>query len=92
MTDEARERAKMRLEEVKGFYSHLGIFLVINVLLVLVNILTSPGQWWFYWVTVFWGIALIFHGSRVFGKGKVFSNEWEEKKIQQYIEEESRKK
>lgn len=65
MADEARERAEKRLGEVKGFYSHLGIFIFINVLLFLVNILTSPGQWWFYWVTIFWGIAVVFHGSHL---------------------------
>lgn len=92
MTDEAREKAKRRVEKVKGFYSHLGIFIVINVLLVLLNVLTTPGYWWFYWVTLFWGIAVIFHGLRVFGREKVFSREWEKKKIQQYMEEEAQKK
>ncbi|MCU0631903.1 MAG: 2TM domain-containing protein [Methanolinea sp.] len=92
MTDESRERAKKRLDEVKGFYSHLSIFLIINVILILINVLTSPGQWWFYWVTIFWGIGLIFHASQVFGKGKILSSEWEEKKIQQYMEEEAKKK
>ena len=92
MADEARERAEKRLGEVKGFYSHLGIFIFINVLLAIVNIITSPGQWWFYWVTIFWGIAVVLHGSRVFGKGRVFPSEWEEKKIRQYMEEEAQKK
>ncbi len=92
MTDDARKRAEKRLDEVKGFYSHLGIFIAINVLLVIINVITSPGQWWFYWVTIFWGIAVIFHGSRVFGRGRVFSADWEEKKIRQYMDEDTQKK
>jgi len=73
-------------------YSHLAVFIVINVMLILVNIFTSPGTWWFYWVTLFWGIGLAFHASLVYGKGKLFSTEWEEKKIQQLIDEEESKK
>ncbi|OPY40387.1 MAG: hypothetical protein A4E42_02147 [Methanoregulaceae archaeon PtaU1.Bin222] len=88
MVDDTRERAKRRVEELKGFYSHLAVFLVINGILILINIVTSPGSWWFYWVTIFWGIGLAFHASSVFGGRRLFSREWEEKKIQQYIDEE----
>lgn len=88
MTDEKYERAKKRVEELKGFYSHLAVFIVINVVLFIINMATSPGNWWFYWVTLFWGIGLAFHAAGVFGRGKIISREWEEKKIQQYIHEE----
>lgn len=88
MVDDTRERAKRRVEELKGFYSHLAVFLVINGILIFINIVTSPGSWWFYWVTIFWGIGLAFHASNVFGGRRLFSREWEEKKIQQYIDEE----
>lgn len=88
MTDEKRERAKKRVDELKGFYSHLAIFILINVILILINLFTSPGIWWFYWVTIFWGIGLIFHAASAFGRGRFFSRDWEEKKIQQYIDEE----
>lgn len=88
MHDEKRDRARERVEQLKGFYSHLAIFIVVNVILILINILTSPGSWWFYWVTLFWGIGLAFHAANVFGRRRMFSKEWEEKKIQQYITEE----
>jgi len=45
MTDEKYERAKKRVEELKGFYSHLTLFLIINAILILINIVTSPGNW-----------------------------------------------
>jgi len=92
MSDDKRDRARKRVEELKSFYSHLAVFIVINVILILVNIFTSPGTWWFYWVTLFWGLGLAFHASLVYGKGKLFSTEWEEKKIQQLIDEEESKK
>lgn len=88
MEDEKYLRAKQRVEELKGFYSHLGIFVLINGFLFIVNLVTSPGNWWFYWVTLFWGIALVYHGARIASSRKVFSREWEERKVRQYMEEE----
>jgi len=88
MDSGSRERAKERVGQLKGFYIHLLIFIVINAVLILINILTSPGNWWFYWVTIFWGIGLAFQAVHVFGRKSVFSREWEENKIRQYIEEE----
>jgi hypothetical protein len=49
----------------------------------------GPGSLWFYWVTVFWGIALLLHASKVFIlKGKFLGEEWEEKKIKEIMEKE----
>jgi len=90
MTDERRERAMQRVGELKGFYSHLSVFLLINLLLVIINYVTSPGYWWFYWVTLAWGVALLFHAAHVFGRGKILTREWEEKKIEQYMNEEGK--
>ncbi|WP_394354489.1 2TM domain-containing protein [Methanothermobacter thermautotrophicus] len=30
------------------------------------NLLSTPGTWWFYWITVFWGIGIIWHAFGVF--------------------------
>lgn len=92
MTDEKYERAKKRVEELKGFYSHLALFIVINAILFLINMVTSPGTYWFYWVTIFWGIGLAFHAAGVFGRGRLFSREWEEKKLQQFMDEDASRK
>ncbi|NYT16831.1 MAG: 2TM domain-containing protein [Methanomicrobiales archaeon] len=85
MEDEAYQRAKSQVEALKGFYSHLGVFIAVNALLFVINYLTSPGFWWFYWVTIFWGFGLLMHGLGVFSHGKIFTKAWEEKKIQEYM-------
>lgn len=41
-------------------------FAVVNVILIALNLLTSPGELWFYWVTVFWGIGLLGHFIKAF--------------------------
>jgi len=60
---------------------------------IVINLVTSPGSLWFYWVTVFWGIAILLHASKVFIlKGKFLGEEWEEKKIKEIMEKEGKPK
>jgi len=86
--DESYERAKKRVEELKGFYGHLIAYIVVNVFLAIVNLLTTPGFWWFLFVTFFWGIGLVAHGLSVFMKRGIFSKDWEDRKINEYMEKE----
>jgi hypothetical protein len=92
MADDAYERAKKRVEEVKGFYSHLITYIVVNVFLAVINLLTYPAFPWFLFVTVFWGIGLVSHGVSVYFKQGFLSKDWEEKKIKEYMEKEEREK
>ncbi len=75
------DRAKEKVRNLKAFYANLISYLVINVVLIIINYVTSPGHWWFYWVTIFWGIAVLIHAVKVFITGNKLSKEWEEKKI-----------
>ena len=93
MNDERYEKAKKRVEELKRFYGNLVTYAVINVILIIINLVTSPGSLWFYWVTIFWGIAILLHASKVFIlKGKFLGEEWEEKKIKEIMEKEGKSK
>jgi hypothetical protein len=49
---ERYERARARVQAIKGFYIHASVFVVINIGLFLINAFTSGlagGVWWFYW-------------------------------------------
>jgi hypothetical protein len=83
--------AKRQVEEIRGFYTHLVVYVVVNLLLFTINMVTSPGGLWFYWVTIFWGVGLVFHALSVFVGGRVFGREWEERKIREYMEREERR-
>jgi len=44
-------------------------------------------------VTIFWGIGVLIHASKVFVlKGKFLGEEWEEKKIREIMEKEGKSK
>lgn len=93
MNDEKYEKAKKRVKEVKDFYSHLLSYAVMNLVLLIINLITSPGSLWFYWVTVFWGIGVLIHASNTFVlKGKFLGEDWEEKKIKKIMEKDENSK
>jgi hypothetical protein len=93
MNDEKHEEAKKRVKELKDFYRSLITYVGVNILLIIINLLTSPEHLWFYWATIFWGFGILLHASKVFFlKGKFLGKDWEEKKIKEMIEKESNSK
>ena len=83
------QEAKKQVEEIKGFYFHLVSYLLVNAVLVVVNLLTSPEYLWFIWPIMGWGVGLIIHGVSVFGG--LWGKSWEERKIKEIMEREKRK-
>lgn len=63
---EAYERAEKAVEARFEFYRHLAIYVAVNVLLVVINLLTSPETLWFIWALLGWGIAIVVHAIQVF--------------------------
>ena len=93
MANEEYKRAQEQVQSLKGFYANLISYAAVNFVLIVVNAITTPGEWWFYWVTIFWGIGLIFHALDVFTlRGKYLSKEWEERKIQEVMDKDRKRK
>lgn len=59
-------RARKRAEAKYGFFVHAAIYATVMVLLVIINVLTSPGAIWFIWPLIGWGFAVALHGMRVY--------------------------
>ncbi|MFN3941220.1 MAG: 2TM domain-containing protein [Flavobacterium sp.] len=90
------ERAQKRVQKIKGFYTHLLIYIVINAFLLSVKIFndfdnTNLSDWQNYNTLFFWGIGLFFHGISVFGFGNFLTKDWEDKKIKEIMEKEKAK-
>ncbi len=90
--EEKYKLAKKRVEEIKGFYGHLFAYIGVNVVLIVINLVTSPFVLWFYWVTAFWGIGVFWHAMGVFVFNKFTGIGWEKKKIEEIMEEMEGKK
>ncbi|UOE38157.1 2TM domain-containing protein [Chryseobacterium oryzae] len=80
----AYQKAATRVKELKGFYGNLTSYCLVISFLAVLNLLTSPEYLWFLWPMLGWGIGIVAHAATTFGIGK----EWEEKKINQLIQEE----
>lgn len=80
--DKAYERAQKRVKEIKGFYGNLISYCIIIPFLVIINLITTPDNIWFFFPMLGWGIGVAAHGMSVFAIGK----NWEEKKIREILE------
>ncbi|MDR1332646.1 MAG: 2TM domain-containing protein [Tannerella sp.] len=87
--NEARQRAERRANELRGFYSHLLTYCIVNAGLFLIDCLTSPGRWWFFWPLLGWGIGLLCHGLGISRCG-LWGEAWKERKIAELMEKEKR--
>ena len=86
----AYKKAKKRAEAKIGFYIHLAVYIAVNIVLITINLLTSPQYIWFKWPLIGWGIGVFFHAMGVFvftGKSAI-----KEKMIEKEIMREAQKK
>jgi plasmid stability protein len=63
----ATRSLKSRRRKLLG--AHAALYAVINALLFTVNFLSTPGEWWFLFSVVFWGLALAAHAAVALGLG-----------------------
>ena len=66
--EELRKMARKRAKAKTGFYIHLIVYIIVNILLVSIWYFTSDssGLPWFVFPLVGWGIALVIHGVVAF--------------------------
>ena len=90
--EEKLKRAKKRVDQLKGFYIHLSIYLVINTFILINIALRNAGsdrEFWSFPTFVtpfFWGIGLAFHALHTFQARPFLGKKWEERMIQKYID------
>jgi len=85
--DYAYQKSAKRVKELKSFYSNLISYCIIIPFLLILNLITSPKQLWFYWPALGWGVGLVAHAMSVFAVGK----EWEERKIREILNKENQR-
>ena len=62
--DAARETWKRRRKQ--QFFHHLRAYCIVNGILFLMNLASSPGEFWVIWPMLGWGIGLAFDASDAF--------------------------
>lgn len=83
--EEIYREARKRVEAKKGFFIHLTVYIIINIMLVLIWAFPGGGGFpWFVFPLGGWGIGILFHFLEAF----VFSRQtdWERKAIEKEVE------
>lgn len=77
----AYQRAKDKVEQLKGFYGNLISYCIVIPVLIIINLQSSNNFQWFWFPMLGWGMGLTFHALETFGYGK----SWEERKINELM-------
>lgn len=95
MEDARRERALKRVSQLKKFYSHLSVYIIINLIIFSIKAyyldffnngdIGNWLQWHIISTPLIWGIFLLVHAIKVFSP---FPRNWEKRQIQKYIDRE----
>jgi hypothetical protein len=56
---EIYQRAKRRVGQLRGFYVHATVYVLVNALLITINLLASRDHIWFFYPLLGWGIGLL---------------------------------
>lgn len=98
--EERYKRAKKRVKEIQGFYWHLFWYVAVNLFITfggsIRNILNGDSIEFMHFnlgtfsIWFFWGIGLVAHWLHVFGKNIIFSKEWEDRKVKEYMDADNR--
>ncbi len=81
---ETYQKAKKRVEAKTIFYIHLVVYVGVNILLVVINLITSSQYFWFQWPLIGWGLGLFFHAlvAFAFTKGSSIKERMIQKEMQ----------
>jgi transcriptional regulator with XRE-family HTH domain len=74
-----------QVKEIKGFYSHLIIYLCCVGSTFVINFLTTPELIWAWWSAIGWGMGIVLHGLSVFEITSLFSADWEKKQVEKRL-------
>ena len=86
--DDSYVRARKHVEELKEFYYSLISYFVVIPFLIFVNYWTSWHYQWFWWPMLGWGIGLAFQAYKVYVNDGVLGRNWEQRKIDEFMQEE----
>jgi hypothetical protein len=78
------KRVREKVDEKKKFYQHLTSFVVMGVFFFVLNMMTSPYDWWFQWPIFGWGIGVAMHYFKAFGFPGVgpTDEQWEQREME----------
>jgi len=87
MDDEKLLKAYKRVKKIKGFYTYLIIYFVANIIYFIINLLVTPGDWWFFYPLAVMSFILFWVTMDTFVFSKVKSSSWEKRKVKEVMKQ-----
>lgn len=98
--NDAYESAKKKVASLRGFHKHFMIYILVNLFISFRGVFDnmeagttiknalSDGDVYSLWIV--WGFIILIHGMNVFSRINIFGHKWEERKIKEYMNEDTR--
>lgn len=81
--EQKMQKAKEQVQMLTGFYIHLIVYVLVNGILVAINWITSPQEWWAQWPLLGWGAGVLGHALLVFLPFQASFTRWQARKIKE---------
>ena len=65
LSEDDREAVEY-VRDIKGFYTHLAVYLLTVAAMIAINLSMGTDRLWFIWPTLGWGLGVASHGMAVF--------------------------
>ena len=85
--EQARKRARQRARKVREFVQFAGVYVAIGTFFLLINLLSGPGDLWFFWPILPMTVPLVIMAWRAFAEPQ-FDDEWVEQQVQRSVRRE----
>ena len=85
--DKRYQKAKEKVEAIKGFYGNLTAYCIVIPSLAWLNYVTTSFPWVVF-PMLGWGLGVFLHGMEVYGYNPLWGKRWEERKLRELMEKE----
>ncbi len=83
---EIEQWAWRRVRALRSFYTHMTLFSIVCIALLIVD-LSTPGGPWFYYPLLGWGLSVGLHAAQTYERLPWFTRDWEQRKFREVMDE-----
>jgi cytochrome bd-type quinol oxidase subunit 2 len=83
--EDLRADAQRWVRRKRIFYAIVGVYLVLSLMWLAIDLADGTENLWFYWPMLGAGSAVAVAGVVLFGVGGVFGADWEHRQVERYV-------
>src|SRR5258708_11529265 len=88
---ELEQWAWRKVKGLRLLYTHLTLYVFINIILLLIDV-STPGEAWFYKVILGWGLLVGLHAAHTYELLPWSTRDWEQRKVRQLMEDQRQRR